>query len=140
MRASLTLAALAFLALAGCSGPEVVPATKHAAVSPETVDIYATPPSKYEDLGTIYYTSPVSQKDQFNADPIIDDLKAKAAALGANGLLLTWPLPKGSNDVATNPIDSVLVGANYHGKWYHLILDLETHRKIQAKAIYMISK
>ena len=102
------------LALAsGCASSTVV-ASKgpRPPLKPEEVTIYQEPPKQYETHGTVSITEADGGKwdGSGNADRGFDSLKAKAAALGANGLLLT--ADPGSYDR--------LATAGYHGKFYQI--------------------
>jgi len=77
----------------GC-GPQVVPSTgPHAPTSADAVKIYDKPPHKYELLGTVTVSAGDGVKwgERGDADAGFARLKERAAALGANGLLMNAP-------------------------------------------------
>lgn len=59
-------------------------------IAPDQVRIYIQPPAHYEEIALIHSTSQFSWAitDQQKVDKAISRMKRKAAALGANGLLL----------------------------------------------------
>jgi hypothetical protein len=120
---------LALALVAGCASSEVVPATQHPVSQPESVQIYQNPPRKYEILGQILDEVPQGELwDAYgNANAVFDRLKAKAAKLGANGLLLTVDR---SQYVA-------LAGAGYNGTQYNIPMR-DNPRTAVVLAIYVI--
>jgi hypothetical protein len=97
--------------IAGCA-PEALPPTQHAAISPDQVKIYTRRPSRYEALPVISapVTSEMKWDENGDSNAAFDALKVKAAARGANGVLLEPE--KGKHDL--------LVTVAYHGTWYQL--------------------
>ena len=77
---------------AGCaSKPEIVPSSgPRAATSAAQVKLYDKQPKKYELLGTVTVTRAEGAKwdEKGDANAAFDTAKSKAAALGANGLLM----------------------------------------------------
>jgi hypothetical protein len=93
MKAAISLSPLAFAALtfASCAtSSHVVVGTKRAAINPEDVRLYLTPPPKYEEVAVLDSTSrgAFALGDQAKIDKAIARLKREAASLGANGILL----------------------------------------------------
>ncbi len=87
----LSLTVLVLCALAGGCAQQIVPSTgTRTPTSPDTVKIYAQAPKQYEKLGTI--TIPVGGDvkwdERGDAKLGFKLLREKAAALGANGVLL----------------------------------------------------
>ena len=80
------------LPLGGCaSKPEIVPSSgPRTPTSASQVKIYEKQPKKYEMLGTVTVTREEGAKwdEKGDANAAFDTAKSKAAALGANGLLL----------------------------------------------------
>src|SRR4051812_31305212 len=85
------IAAICFftlLAVTGCSSVDVTPTggVRHASTDPSSIEILKTPPAReYEELGDV---------TAFNFNPhdtarMHDELRAKAATLGANAIVLT---------------------------------------------------
>jgi hypothetical protein len=97
--------------VAGCA-PEALPPTQHAAISPDQVTIYTRRPSRYEAMPviTVPVTSEMKWDDKGESNAAFDALKGKAAAMGANGVLLEPE--KGMYDV--------LVTVAYRGTWYKI--------------------
>lgn len=90
---ALLLTAVSGLVLPGCSGSTVMPTTAHAPTNPATVNLYQKPPTRYEILGTLMLpvTPEMKWDESGNSTAGFDALKAKAAATGANGVLLVAP-------------------------------------------------
>ncbi len=86
----LTLAGAAAALLAACtSSSHVLVGTARPAISPDQVKIYFEPPPKYEQIATLDASSgSMSFSDQGKTDEAIAKLKAEAAKVGANGILL----------------------------------------------------
>ncbi len=117
--------------LAGCS-PEIVPSSgPRMATQPADIKIYQKEPSKYERLGIVrlVITSKTHWEEKADATPAFEQLKAQAAALGANGLLLM--------DVADK--STVLVGARYAGGYY-LVPFRQPTNTVVAEAIYVLKE
>ena len=100
--------------LGGCaSKPEIVPSSgPRTPTSASQVTIYEKPPKKYEVLGTVTVTREEGAKwdEKGDANATFDSAKSKAAALGANGLLLAAPAGE----------YQYLATAGYHGKFYQV--------------------
>lgn len=111
---SALFAVLASVVLAGCaSTPEIVPSTgPHEATTADQVKIYEKAPKKYELLGKVTVTQKEGAKwdERGNADAAFDNARAKAAAMGANGLLLA---------AHTGEYDARAT-AGYHGTFYQV--------------------
>ena len=118
------------IALAGCS-PQVLPPSSHAPTTADQVKLYQKQPPKYEALGMISVpvTPAMKWDERGDSTPGFDALKAKAAAMGANGLLFT-PQP-GTFDV--------LVTAGYTGEFYQVPMKREP-RSTVAQAIFVIDE
>jgi hypothetical protein len=127
------LALIALIAvLGGCASHTVVPSSgPRSATKPDRVKIYQDYPKRYELLGII--ALPVTPDERWDergdANPGFDHLKAAAAALGANGLLL-------ARDIAPN---DVLVTAGYHGAMYQVPIR-STPKSVVAAAIYVLGE
>lgn len=88
----LTMAACVAAMVAGCASHEVVPSTgPRKPTMAAAVRLYQKYPKRYEELGMVTLAVAPDMKWDANGDATagFDALKAKAAALGANGLLLT---------------------------------------------------
>jgi hypothetical protein len=106
------LMAAAAVTLCSC-GPQVVPSSgPRPPLSPLAVKIYEHKPHRYEDLGliTLQITPDLGWDQHGDANKAFDILKAKAAAVGGNGILLE--MDPGPNGIMTE--------AGYHGTFYHV--------------------
>ena len=76
--------------LAACSSSShVLVGTARPAITPDQVKIYYEPPAQYEQIATLdASSSSMSFSDQAKTDEAIAKLKAEAAKVGANGILL----------------------------------------------------
>lgn len=109
------LCAVLALLICGCSlptGSAVVTGTVRPAINPGLVRIYAQAPAGAQQIAMVEAASTYSWSwtDQGKTDDALRDLKAKAAQLGANGIVMT-----GFNDRAGNgavlPVGSAAVVA-----------------------------
>ena len=102
------------LPLGGCaSKPEIVPSSgPRTPTSAMQVKIYEKAPKKYEMLGTVTVTREEGARwdEKGDANAAFDTAKSKAAALGANGLLLS---------AAAGEFE-YRATAGYHGKFYQV--------------------
>lgn len=116
--------------LSGC-GPQVVPASQHAPTSPNEVKFFQKQPAKYEELGmiTVPVTAEMKWNEKGDCTPAFEALKTKAAAKGANGVLLI--AQPGSFDV--------LATAGYKGAWYQVPVKREP-KTLVVQAIYVINE
>jgi len=120
-----------FVLLAGCES-EVVPSKgSRPPTSPAEVKVYQDPPKKYEILSTIEVPvgGDVRWDEKGDAAPGFEKLKSKAAAVGANGILLA----------ADNP-STPLVVAGYNGTFYRVPLRSGNPSVGMAKAIYVLKE
>ncbi|HYL01450.1 MAG TPA: hypothetical protein VEU78_09645 [Steroidobacteraceae bacterium] len=88
---ALVLAAALAGAAAACStSSHVLIGTARPPVAPESVRVYYKPPPKYEEIASVNASSQgsLALTSQQNMDKAIQRLKAEAARLGANGILL----------------------------------------------------
>ena len=75
--------------LSGCAtGSTIITGEVKPAIEPTEVKIYLDPPSKYETIGLIEASSDVEMTRQAAQDRIINELKKRAAKIGANGVIL----------------------------------------------------
>jgi hypothetical protein len=80
---------LILLILGGCaSGSSIVTGTVRAPITPEQVTIYVEPPAEFEVVGLVNASSDAGWTEQGSVDYAVQELKAQAARLGANGVLL----------------------------------------------------
>jgi hypothetical protein len=106
-------ATLTFMVLLGCaSSSHVLVGTPRPAISPDQVRIYSAPPPKFEEIAIL----DASTKTMFSAggqqtiDKVIERLKAQAAMLGANGIIL-----EGFSESETASIGTGLGSSSYSG-------------------------
>lgn len=128
----LVLSTLCWILAGGCQSPEVVaPSGPRAATSPEQVKIYQKQPKKYEELGVIEVPigGDVRWDERAHAKGGFDQLKQRAAALGANGLLLQ--VPDGKQDF--------MVVAGDGNDYYQVPMRNEPRRAV-AQAIYVLKE
>lgn len=104
------LAVLACVAAGCATSSHVLIGTARPPISPESVRVYWRPPPKYEEIATVNASSQGSLAitSQQNMDKAIQRLKAEAAKLGANGILL-----QGVQDTQSGSIGAGGGGASY---------------------------
>ena len=90
MNVSKCLALLLLVLLSACASSSVLVGTARPAISPDQVKVYLQPPAKYETIALLSANdagaSPFSEQSRMNK--VMNRLKASAAKLGANGVLL----------------------------------------------------
>src|SRR5690349_20734689 len=118
--------------LCGCA-PEVLPAQSHSPSDPESVKLYQKAPAKYEKLGMVETTQNVKFQADATVDPAVDSLKAQAATMGANGLLLQV-------DADQNGQKPVLATGMYHGQSYQFPVKAKPVKTAMATAIYVVKE
>jgi hypothetical protein len=112
-RVSAVVAAITLAAIAGCVTSHVMIGRARPAISPDQVQIYLHPPSgKYEEIALLdtssRYSFSITAQGKTNA--VIQRLKAEAASLGANGILLS-----GVGDQAAGSVGAGLGSATASG-------------------------
>jgi len=70
------------------TGSTIITGEARPAIDPSMVRIYIDPPSKFETIGIIEASSDVEFSRQSAQDRVINELKNRAAKIGANGVLL----------------------------------------------------
>jgi hypothetical protein len=125
----------AVLLLSACqSKPEVVPSSgPRPPTSADQVHIFQEAPKRYEKLGGVSVSRDegATWDDKGDATVGIDLLKRKAAALGANGLLL---IPERGKD------ENRRILAGYRGEYYQVPVSTGTPPHGMAQAIYVLPK
>jgi hypothetical protein len=84
--------AIASATLLGCTttGSVTVTGKKRPAISPNEVTLYTEPPAQFETIGLIEVQGSMALQNAQNAqNRAINELKKRAAKVGANGVLLT---------------------------------------------------
>jgi hypothetical protein len=88
----------ALFVLAACrSGSITVTGTTRPPILAEEVRVYAEPPAEYEVIALLESAPGRGWSQQAQQDSALEDLKAKAASVGANGVLLTGVTEGGSS-------------------------------------------
>jgi hypothetical protein len=76
--------------LGGCaSGSSIAVGAAHPPIRASQVQLFVDPPGAYETVGLVKAESGVGMSDQDSINYALAELKAQAAKLGANGVLLT---------------------------------------------------
>jgi hypothetical protein len=112
-RVSILATLIAFVAIAGCATSHVMVGRARPPISPDQVQIYLHPPgTKYEEIALLDTSSKgsFSITAQGKTNAVIDRLKAEAAKLGANGILLS-----GVGDQAAGSVGSGFGSATASG-------------------------
>ena len=88
MRSVLFVAGLALLV--GCATSHVMVGNPRPPISPSQVKLYLHPPARYDEIAILDTSSrgSFSFTSQGKMDVVVERLKAEAAKLGANGILL----------------------------------------------------
>lgn len=100
----LILSAAFTVLLAGCStSSHVLVGTARPPISPDQVRIYTQPPARYEQIASINANSSGSMAltGQQNMDKAMERMKAEAAKVGANGILLQGVADTQSGSIGT---------------------------------------
>lgn len=120
---------LAAMVMAGCAD-QIQPATKHAPITSAEVKLYQKAPARYEQLGIlrVAIAGGVKLDSIGDANAGFEQFKAQAAAMGANGVLLTLP------GAAT------MVTAGYQGTFYSVPMRMTPTREAVAQAIYVLKE
>jgi len=115
-------------ALLECAtGSVIVTGKARAAISPSEVTIYLEPPSQYETIGLVEASSEVELSSQAAQDRTINELKAQAAKIGANGVIL----------LSSGEKTGDMVGFYSGGVFYAGAGDTKTAR---GKAIFVVQE
>jgi hypothetical protein len=97
-------AVLALAALSGCVSSHVIVGKVRPPISPDQVQLYLHPPAgKYEEVALLDSNSrhSFSFTAQGKTNAVIERLKAEAAKLGANGILLNGVSDQAAGSVST---------------------------------------
>ncbi|MGE5608846.1 MAG: hypothetical protein ACM359_06315 [Bacillota bacterium] len=115
------------MAVAGCQSTGRPASEPRPATNPAGVQLYQKAPHNYEDLGIVEVAGDFQYGPNSTADRIVEELKAKAAAKGANGI---WLFP---------PRDPGLVGygAFYNDQYYMFPVRRSQPSATLARAIYV---
>jgi hypothetical protein len=79
-----------FGALAACASSHVIVGTTRAPIQPDQVKVYLQPPAKYETVALLEANDMGANgfSQQSRTNKVMKRLKAEAAGLGANGIVL----------------------------------------------------
>jgi hypothetical protein len=91
----------ALLISACASGSALVTGTKRQAISPQEVQLYTSPPARYEVIALVKASSDAGLTSQGSLDYAIQELKVQAAKVGANGILIRATGQSSSGTVIT---------------------------------------
>lgn len=112
-------------ALCGCaSGSIIITGNPRKAVTPSAVKIYLEAPKEFEVIGLVNASSDAGFSEQASVDYAIEEIKARAAKVGANGVLL----------LAVGESTTSIVGSSAPGVIYTVPI---TAKNMQGKAIYV---
>lgn len=128
------IAAVLSLGLVACASSHVLVGTKRAPIDPAAVKVYLQPPAKYEQVALLEANSSASfaVTKQGKSDKVVERLKAEAAALGANGVLIQG---MGTETTATvGTVSGTSYGSGYTGVGVGAPV---THAAGSAIAIYV---
>ena len=127
---TITLIGALACVLGGCA-PVVMPPTQHAPVAGTAVNLYQKPPAKYEALGILIVpvTPEMKWDERGESNPGFDELKAKAGAMGANGVLLVGE---------PGTFDTLAI-TGYHGTSYRVPMKSQPKAAV-VQAIFVISE
>jgi len=85
----LTVLSIFCIVLFGCAtGSTIITGEARPAIDPSMVRIYLDPPTQFETIGLIEASSDVEFSRQAAQDRVINELRNRAAGIGANGILL----------------------------------------------------
>lgn len=127
------------LGIAACATSHVLIGKARAPISPDQVRIYTRPPlTHYEEIAQLSTSSQgsFSITAQGKTDAVINRLKAEAAKLGANGVILQGIGDQSSGSVGTGGGSTTYSGGGMMGGG--IGLNLQTTRKVgDGLAVYV---
>lgn len=86
-----SLALLAVAALAACAtGTTIVTGTQRPATDPSSITLYTEAPPHYEVIGLVTGYGQTGLSAQGNLDRAIQDVRERAAAIGATGVIIDY--------------------------------------------------
>jgi hypothetical protein len=132
--------ALAALCLGACATSHVLVGKVRPPISPDQVQIYTRPPPHFEEIAQLSTSSQgsFSFTAQGKTDAVINRLKAEAAKLGANGVILQGIGDQPSGSVGTGGGSTSYSGGGVVGGGVGI--NLETTRKVGGgMAIFVTS-
>jgi hypothetical protein len=139
LKSSTIAVAFAMATLSGCATSHVMVGQARPPTTPDQVRLYLRPPaSKYEEIAMVDTSSRggFAFSAQGKTDVVIDRLRAEAAKLGANGILL-----QGMGDQAGGSIGTGFGSASVSGHSAYAVgfgtSATVYHKKGEAIAIYV---
>ena len=114
------------------SGSAVVTGTKRPPISPSEVQLYTRAPADYEVIGIVKASSEMGWTEQGSIDYAVEELKKQAAAIGANGVLLTVVGERGGTSYGTY-VPNASGGGFFVGGG-------DVAQTVSGEAIYVIGK
>jgi hypothetical protein len=135
LKLSAFIAPLLLAALSGCATSHVMVGQARAPVSPDQVQIYLHPPAnKYVEIALLDTSSrgAFAITAQGKTNVVMDRLKAEAAKLGANGILL-----EGVGDQAAGSVGTGYATASGHSAFGFGSSATVYHKKGDGLAIYV---
>jgi hypothetical protein len=139
LKASAIAAALAFAALSGCATSYVMVGQARPPISPDQVQIYLHPPAnKYIEIALLDTSSKGSfaVTAQGKTNVVMNRLKAEAAKLGANGILLEGVGDQAGGSVGTGFGSATATGRSAFGVGFGSSSTVY-HKKGDGLAIYV---
>jgi len=125
---NLIIAYITILFLFGCtSGSHIITGKVKPPISESEVKLYIKPPKKYEIIGIVEASTEVEISSQIAQDRTIRELKAQAAQIGANGILINTIDNKFNNSI----------GFYSNGLFYTNSNEIKTAK---GQAIFVIKK
>ena len=116
------------VALSGCAtaaGTAIITGTPRGPIDPVQVNLYIEAPDIYEAIGIVSASSDSGWTEQGSLDYAVEELKNQAAAIGANGVLLS----------GTGQTTSGSVGFYSGGIMYSVPVSSQT---VTGQAIYVL--
>jgi hypothetical protein len=139
LKVSAIAAALAFAALSGCATSHVMVGQARPPILPDQVQIYLHPPAnKYVEIALLDTSSrgAFAITAQGKTNVVIDRLKAEAAKLGANGILLEGVGDQAGGSVGTGFGSATATGHSAFGVGFGSSSTVY-HKKGDGLAIYV---
>ena len=120
------LALLVTIGISCASGTVLVTGTRRSPIPFENVRIYGEPPAEFEVVAVLKAASGFGWSAQGKQDRAVEYLKKQAAALGANGVLVT--------ELGESSTGGSFYADGSGGGIFH---QNEGRQKVQAKAIFV---
>jgi hypothetical protein len=138
LKASAITAAVAFATLSGCVTSHVMVGQARPPISPDQVQLYLHLPAKYVEIALLDTSSKgaFAFSAQGKTNAVIDRLKAEAAKLGANGILLEGVGDQAGGSVGTGFGSATATGHSAFGVGFGSSSTVY-HKKGDGLAIYV---